>query len=134
MNKAKYLVCAFFLIAPIGVSPKPSLKFLIAAEEGDRQVIKKAIAKKTNINIRDKHGDTALMWAAQKGHVDAIGHGDFTALIAASQAGHAEIVRLLIAAKADLNRVNQAGNTALMIAAEKEHNEIVKLLTEAGAK
>lgn len=134
MNKSKYLICVFILIAPFAISAKPSIKLLIAAEEGDTGGIKKAIAKKTNINIRDRHGDTDLMWAAQQGHVDAIGHGDFTALIAASQAGHAEIVRLLIAAKADLNRVNQAGNTALMIAAEKEHNEIVKLLTEAGAK
>ena len=61
-----------------------------------------------------------------------------TALIAAAHVGHAEAVKLLIAARAPLNHVNNLGWTALMEAivlgnGGANHTAIVRALVEAGA-
>jgi len=63
---------------------------------------------------------------------------DGTALIAAAHLGHAEAVKLLIDAKAPLNRVNNLGWTALMEAivlgnGGLNHTATVRALVEAGA-
>jgi hypothetical protein len=63
---------------------------------------------------------------------------DGTALIAAAHLGHAEIVKLLIAAKAPLNHVNNLGWTALMESivlgnGDAKHTATLKALVEAGA-
>jgi uncharacterized protein len=62
-----------------------------------------------------------------------------TALIAAAHLGHAEIVKLLIAAGAPLNHVNNLGWTALLEAVilgngGREHTATVAALVQAGAK
>ena len=48
--------------------------------------------------------------------------------------GHAEIVRLLLDAGADVNAEDQNGGTALMRAADNGYADIVRILTEAGAQ
>ena len=63
---------------------------------------------------------------------------DGTALIAAAHLGHAEVVRILIAAKAPLNHVNNLGWTALMESivlgnGGTNHTNTLKALVEAGA-
>lgn len=63
---------------------------------------------------------------------------DGTALIAAADLGHGEIVRRLIAAGAPLDHVNNLGWTALMEAVVlgdggRDFQEVVKLLVDAGA-
>lgn len=63
---------------------------------------------------------------------------DGTALIAAAHLGHAEVVKLLIAAKAPLNHVNNLGWTALMESivlgnGGANHTATLKALVEAGA-
>jgi ankyrin repeat protein len=63
---------------------------------------------------------------------------DGTALIAAAHLGHAEAVKMLIAAKAPLNHVNNLGWTALMEAVVlgnggASHTATVRELVEAGA-
>jgi ankyrin repeat protein len=45
-----------------------------------------------------------------------------------------EVVRALLAAKADVSARNNDGITALMIASNKGQSEMVKLLKQAGAK
>ena len=59
---------------------------------------------------------------------------DETALWIASHEGHAEVVKLLLAAKADVTPKAKDGKTALGIAKHEEHKEVVKLLEKAGAK
>jgi ankyrin repeat protein len=56
-----------------------------------------------------------------------------TALIAASQQGHQEIVRALLDAKADVNAKAGNGATALMLAARAGNQEIVRALLDARA-
>jgi ankyrin repeat protein len=63
---------------------------------------------------------------------------DGTALIAAAHLGHADIVRMLIAAGAPLDHVNNLGWTALMEAivlgdGGKAHTETLEALVKAGA-
>jgi ankyrin repeat protein len=91
----------------------------IAAVQNDLEMLKIALtggAKATNITSRY----------------------DGTALIAAAHLGHAEAVRILIAAKAPLDHVNNLGWTALIEAVvlgnnSKGHIETVELLVKAGA-
>ena len=57
----------------------------------------------------------------------------FTALMMASQAGHVEIVRLLLNKGADVDaRINEDGLTALIIASRFGHPDVVKLLLDKG--
>eukprot|EP00434_Breviolum_minutum_P032768 symbB.v1.2.028979.t1/scaffold2981.1/size65978/4 len=72
------------------------------------EIVKELINAKADLNLKDKNGDTALMWAAKK--------------------GHREIVKELISAKADLNLKDKDGNTALILAAKKGHTGIVREL------
>lgn len=63
---------------------------------------------------------------------------DGTALIAAAHLGHAEIVRVLIAAKAPLDHVNNLGWTALIESivlgdGGKNHTDTLEALVKAGA-
>ena len=63
---------------------------------------------------------------------------DGTALIAAAHLGHAEVVKILIAAKAPLNHVNNLGWTALMESivlgnGGANHTATLRALVEAGA-
>ena len=59
-------------------------------------------------------GSTALMWAAQK--------------------GHAEVVRMLLEAGANVNRKDKDVKLALVHAREKGDSDIVDLLIKAGAE
>ena len=54
----------------------------------------------------------------------------------ASQEGHAEVVKELISAGADVNARTKGtpGITALMFASKNGHTEIVNILKQAGAK
>ena len=55
----------------------------------------------------------------------------YTVLMLASEMGHADIVKLLLNAGADVNVQNDAGRTALIIATDRNNNDIVQLLNEA---
>lgn len=57
----------------------------------------------------------------------------YTALLLASKDGYTEIVRVLIAAGADLNAKSNSGWTALMEASRDDDIEIAKALIQAGA-
>ena len=60
-------------------------------------------------------------------------HDGKTPLMNASENGRADVVRLLLAAKADVNAVDNDGETALMLALQNDHAEVAKLLTSAAA-
>jgi ankyrin repeat protein len=54
--------------------------------------------------------------------------------MAATRNGHAEVVRLLLANKADTQRTLDTGETALDLATRYNNTEIFDLLRKAGAK
>lgn len=106
-----------------------SVEFINAAKTGDSKTVVEMLDKRVNMNLKDEDGYTALSHAASNGHTD--------------------IVRLLIAEKADVNTKNNsykdysnAGSreyysycteTPLMLAAKNGHVEIVRMLIDAGA-
>lgn len=65
-------------------------------------------------------------------HVRRDGYGE-TPLTLAAQKGYLEIVKVLIAAKADVNKTNKNGLTPLIFATLNGHLEIVKALIAANA-
>eukprot|EP00613_Pedinella_sp_CCMP2098_P044718 CAMPEP_0171798054 /NCGR_PEP_ID=MMETSP0991-20121206/70338_1 /TAXON_ID=483369 /ORGANISM="non described non described, Strain CCMP2098" /LENGTH=616 /DNA_ID=CAMNT_0012409265 /DNA_START=85 /DNA_END=1931 /DNA_ORIENTATION=+ len=100
-----------------------------------------------NLNTLDGHRDTALIYAAQKGHasiartlieakteLNCENKMKSTALMVAAYHGHDSIVRDLIEADADVNHKNQDGETAVMWAAEKGHTNVIKKLIGAKAE
>ncbi|KAG2503012.1 hypothetical protein JM18_009682 [Phytophthora kernoviae] len=96
--------------------------------------------------MADEDGYTALLCAAQNGHVDVVlllleqgadiektnGKG-CTALICAAQNGHEETVRNILEKGADIELATDDGYTPLIIAAQNDQAEVVQLLLEKGA-
>lgn len=80
---------------------------------GSAQAVRALLAQGTEIDSRDRYGQTALMLAAH--------------------AGHREMVELLIAHRANLNVTAKFGLSALMLAIVTNHEEIAFLLAQAGA-
>ncbi|KAK8147549.1 hypothetical protein G3M48_001448 [Beauveria asiatica] len=69
----------------------------------------------------------------QRCSIDERASSGMTALAASCNAGHTEIVAMLLDAGADLRMTNNKGWTPLNFAAEKGYVEVVKLLFENGA-
>jgi hypothetical protein len=103
---------------------------MLAAKNGDADILRRILNRKAKINAQDKDGETALMYAARAGQTDsarlllsagaAIPLADshrWTALTYAIVTGHPDLVTLLIAKGADVNLKDDAGRTPLMIAA-----------------
>jgi len=67
------------------------------------------------------------------GDVNAKGKRNLTALMMAADKGHIKIVKILLKHGADVNAVNDDNHSALMIASRKGYIEIVRSLMRAGA-
>ena len=118
----------------------------LAAAWGHTDVVKLLID-----NMGDKWKETPLHFlhmVARVGHADVAGahscnhaHAglickmryDPTPLHLAAARGHADVVKLLIDAGADLNKGDMHNNTPLHLAAARGHADVVKLLIDAGA-
>ncbi len=87
--------------------------FVLSAEKGDIDEVKRFIKEGMNINDRNQLSHTALMRA--------------------SYGGHLEVVRYLINEGADINLSTGEGYTALYFAVIKNRLAIAKLLIEKGA-
>jgi hypothetical protein len=98
-----------------------SEEFVNRAGQGDVVAIKLFLASgmSPNVTIKRKIGDKEL--------------GGYTALMSASENNHAEVVKELLKAGADVNAKTNDGTTASMSASMKGHADIVELLKKAGA-
>ena len=83
-----------------------------AVTHGNVQTARTLLAQGTDVDSRDRYGQTALMLAAH--------------------AGQREIVELLIAHRANLNVTAKYGLSALMLSIVAGHTEIATLLARAG--
>ena len=122
-------------------------ELLDAALAGDAARVKAALAEGAQLDVVDKLGNTALIWAARYGRTEAVtalieagaaldagnNNGD-TALMWAAQFGNPEAVTALIEAGAELDARNNDGFTALIWAAWYDSTEVVTTLIEAGAE
>ena len=75
---------------------------------GNLEITKRLIAKGAVVNAQNRTGETALMYAAWR--------------------GHSEIVQLLLKNRADATLKNRQGDTALMLAESRGHLAIVQML------
>jgi ankyrin repeat protein len=84
-----------------------------AIRRGDVRMVSHLLGQGTDVNARDRYGQTALMLSAH--------------------AGNREIVETLIAHQANLNITAKFGLSALMLALVAGHGEIARILAQAGA-
>jgi ankyrin repeat protein len=98
---------------------------------------------KTQLNVRNSHGESALMLVSLKGHLplakllvsrDAdINHPGWTPLHYAATGGHVEIIQLLLDESAYIDAESPNGSTPLMMAARYGNAKSVQLLLNEGA-
>lgn len=124
--------------------------FLLAGATGNIALLNLALANKADFNIYNRYGGTALIPAAEKGHLEAvkllckvpnfpIDHVNklgWTALMEAvilSKPGKTqiEIIKTLVEAGADINIADNDGVSPLQHAKDKSLTEIIKILSEA---
>lgn len=127
--------------------------FLYAGAEGLLDVLKLLIDAGANTRITNRFGGTALIPAAERGHVevvnellsrtdvkiDHVNNLGWTALLEAVILGdggprRTEVVRLLIAAGANVNTPDGRGVTALAHARQRGYAQMIALLERAGAR
>ena len=80
----------------------------IIHKTGNLEITKRLIAKGAAVNVQNRTGETALMYAAWR--------------------GHSEIVELLVEHHANATLKNRQGDTALTLAESKGHLDIVRML------
>ena len=98
---------------------------------------------KTNVNVRNAHGETALMLACLKGHVSLakllisrqadINHPGWTPLHYAATGGHVELIHMLLEDSAYIDAESPNGTTPLMMAARYGSAKATQFLIEEGA-
>jgi ankyrin repeat protein len=126
--------------------------FLTAGAEGRAEILKLILNAEPDLKSTNRFGGTALIPACHRGHVEAVklllttaidknhvNHLGWTALMEAVVLGdggsrHTEIVRLLVAAGADIDIPDRDGVTALAHARQRGYSAIVSILETAGAK
>ena len=120
-----------------------------AAARGDMDAIEELLTSGIDPACINRGGETALMWACTrqrneltidrllkaKANVNAKDQHGFTALMEASQGGHIEAMKVLIAARADINaREPEDDQTALVMAMHCARSDAVSLLAAHGAE
>jgi hypothetical protein len=115
-----------------------------AVQANDLAALELAVRRGASPNARDSFGDHVLLDVREPAMVEALlrlgadpnvrhrGDGD-TPLIRAARMGHVELVRLLLAARADVHAVTATGATALTEAERAGAPDVVALLRAAGA-
>ena len=127
--------------------------FLYAGAEGLLDILKLTIEAGANTKLTNRYGGTALIPAAERGHVEVvselltrtdvdINHVNnlgWTALLEAIILGdggprRSEVVRRLINAGADVNLADGQGMTPLTHARQRGYTQMIELLEAAGAQ
>lgn len=130
-------------------TPEDALTLYEAAATGNARRLKTILGQsRVRVNAPNSEGFTPLALAAFFGHLDAVkvllesgadvnfrGPSRFanSALDAAVAGSHAEVVRVLLAARGDPNARSEGNYTPLHKAAAHGDAEIVRLLLDAGA-
>lgn len=118
-----------------------------AAWIGKAEFITPLLVRTQLINMKTNTGKTPFVIAAEQGHVkvcelllktgaDPLARDEedgCNAMHCSAEAGHAEIVQMLLAYKQLINSPLRDGRTPLILAAEQGHENVCELLLKAGA-
>ena len=118
-----------------------------AARNGNINTVRKLLNNGVNVNEPNKHGETPLYLASERGNtemvkalldspginVDKADSNRYTPLHVATRKSFSKIVKMLLEAGADINKTNVFGYTPLYHASYNGNAKIVKILLEAGA-
>ena len=98
---------------------------------------------KIDVNVRNAHGETALMLACLKGHVALaklliskqadVNQPGWTPLHYAATGGHVELIQILLEESAYIDAESPNGTTPLMMAARYGSAKATQLLIDEGA-
>ena len=116
----------------------------IAVQDNDIAALERAVRRGANPNAKDSFGDVALLDVREPAIAAALVRlgadvdarhrdGGDTLLIRAARMGNTPLVKVLLAAGANVRIANATGATALSEATGGGHDEIVALLQAAGA-
>ena len=149
--RAKWLVAAAILCSVRLQADGPAVNaasagLIEAVKTGDRAAVATLLKQKTDVNLAEPDGTTALQWAVRQddteltdrllragADVKVANRYGITALYLASLNGNAAILEKLINAGADANAAVTEGETALMTAARSGHVPAAKTLLAHGA-
>ncbi|XP_034715104.1 kinase D-interacting substrate of 220 kDa B isoform X1 [Etheostoma cragini] len=120
---------------------------MVAAEQGNLEIVQELIQRGANVNLDDIDCWTALISAAKEGHIEVVREllenkanlehrdmGGWTALMWAAYKGCTDVVQLLLEKEANPNITGQYSVYPIIWAAGRGHAEIVHLLLQHGAK
>ena len=114
MLKNLFVVLAFLLTCVIAVAEDTNEPFFDAVRKGDIQKVQSFLQQGTDVNVKNRYGTTALMFACDKGNL--------------------EMVNFLIEKGADLKvKDTFYGSSPLDWAISNNHQEVVKALLKKGA-
>lgn len=147
------LLCLPLLLAGCSLvtrsnAPPPPPPLTRAVSKGDTATVRALLAKGADVQARDAHGRTALMYAAENGDptivqalltngadVNARDWQGWTALIYAAENGDITTAQTLLAHKAHVNAKSEStGWTALMSAAARGRLSVAQALLASGAE
>ena len=115
--KPKQMLSILFLAVLIpftGYTADLDSDLIYAVLQGDTATVNALLAKGSDVNAKNRNGDTVLILAAKYGHTD--------------------VVKALLAKGAEVNTKDENGETALACAKRCGHKKIARLLKEAGAR
>jgi ankyrin repeat protein len=117
-----------------------------AVKAGNREAIRALLKNKTDVNVAEADGTTALHWAVRADDVESVqallragakaniaNRNGITPLSLAALNGTRIVVEALIEAGADVNALLPQGQTALMMAARAGHVDAINTLVSRGA-
>src|SRR5690606_15513038 len=126
--------------------------YLYAGARGHDEILAMTLDHGADLKSTNRYGGTALIPAAERGHVQTVrtliaagvdvDHGNtpgWTARLDAIILGdggarHAQIVQLLVDARADVDLADNQGVTPLAHARRAGYADIVRILEQAGAR
>lgn len=121
---------------------RKSIELIETAINGNTANIEPLVKSGANINYVDEYGDTALSQAAFQGHSETVKkllsyltarYSKNRALLLASQAGHGDVIDILVEAKAEVNVYMEGYHTPLFQAIGQNKMEaFMRLLTAPG--
>jgi ankyrin repeat protein len=126
----------------VSLNAEPAL--LMALSEGSLKVFEALVKQpKSNLNVRNANGESALMLVCLKGNLSLakllisrqadINHPGWSPLHYAATGGHVEVIQLLLDESAYIDAESPNGTTPLMMAARYGSAKAVQLLIDEGA-